>query len=150
MRSASSSRIRSSWPSVSSRGPAWADAELASRWQRLLEVREAAQKRLEEKRAAKEIGSSLEAAVTLRAGGGLYELLEADRQMLEDLLIVSAVDLERGDAEGLEVSVRRAEGPKCERCWHYRTTVGIDAALPTVCGKCVGHLNEGWPELATA
>jgi isoleucyl-tRNA synthetase len=130
--------------------PAWEDAELAARWRHLLEVREAAQKALEEKRAAKEIGSSLEAAVTLRAKGDLYELLEGNRQLLEDLLIVSAVDLERGDGEPLSVSVRRAEGPKCERCWHYRTTVGADAALPTVCGICVGHLNEGWPELATA
>jgi hypothetical protein len=42
-------------------------------------VREVAQKALEEKRAAKEIGSSLEAAVVLRAGGDLYDLGQGDQ-----------------------------------------------------------------------
>jgi isoleucyl-tRNA synthetase len=135
------------FPSVE---PEWGDAELTNRWARLLEVREVAQKALEEKRAAKEIGSSLEAAVVLRAGGDLYDLLESYRETLEDLLIVSGVELERADGDDIGVTVRRAEGEKCERCWHYRPTVGQEPTLPTVCHKCAGHLREGWPELVTA
>jgi isoleucyl-tRNA synthetase len=29
---------------------------------------------------------------------------------------------------------------KCERCWHYREDVGIDAAHPTLCGRCTSNL----------
>lgn len=129
--------------------PAWEDAGLDARWARLLEARDVGQKALEARRAAKEIGSSLEAVVTIRADGELFELLSAYRETFEDLLIVSGVELERGDG-ALEVAVRKADAPKCERCWHYRSSVGEDEALPTVCGPCREHLREGWPELVTA
>ena len=40
-------------------------------------------------------------------------------------------------AEGIAVSVVRAEGQKCERCWHWETSVGGAAEHPTLCGRCV-------------
>ena len=130
--------------------PEWDDEALAERWEELLVAREAAQKALEERRAAKEIGSSLEAAVTLRVPEAQYELLAGYRDTLEDLVIVSGLEVERATGETIEVSVRRAEGEKCERCWHYRTTVGSDASLPTVCSDCAEEIKDGWPELVTA
>jgi len=33
------------------------------------------------------------------------------------------------------VYVRPSSHAKCERCWHYRADVGIDAAHPTICGS---------------
>jgi isoleucyl-tRNA synthetase len=128
----------------------WSDERLAAKWARLLEVRAIAQKGLEEQRAAREIGSSLEAAVVVRAPVELAGLLEHYREAFEDLLIVSEVEVQRSEGEGVEVEVRRAAGAKCERCWHYRPSVGQDATFPTVCDRCGLHLREGWPELATA
>ncbi len=29
---------------------------------------------------------------------------------------------------------------KCERCWHYRDDVGVDAAHPGLCGRCTSNL----------
>ncbi|OYW08657.1 MAG: hypothetical protein B7X34_08240, partial [Acidobacteriia bacterium 12-62-4] len=29
---------------------------------------------------------------------------------------------------------------KCERCWHWRADVGLDAAHPTLCGRCTSNL----------
>jgi isoleucyl-tRNA synthetase len=29
---------------------------------------------------------------------------------------------------------------KCDRCWHWRTEVGADAAHPTLCGRCISNL----------
>jgi isoleucyl-tRNA synthetase len=45
------------------------------------------------------------------------------------------------DAE-LQVTVERADGAKCERCWKYSTKVGEDAAFPTVCDSCSAALQE--------
>jgi isoleucyl-tRNA synthetase len=63
----------------------------------------------------------------------------------------SIVDLPDGrrvvsfDAELLDsfVSVFKAEGAKCERCWKYDTGVGNDPKHPTVCARCASVLNAG-------
>ena len=85
--------------------------------------------------------------MTLRIPAGQYELVSSYGRMLEDLLIVSGVTVERAEGDEIGVSVRRADGAKCERCWHYRESVGANEKLPTVCGPCVEHLGEGWPEM---
>jgi isoleucyl-tRNA synthetase len=54
--------------------------------------------------------------------------------------IVSQVELREG--ADLNVAVEKAEGEKCERCWHYTTDVGADPRFPGVCGRCVGNLEE--------
>ncbi|MBK6314510.1 MAG: isoleucine--tRNA ligase [Blastocatellia bacterium] len=128
--------------------PTWDDESLAERWEELLVAREVAQKSLEEKRAAKAIGSSLEAHVTLRVPAAQYELLYGARDLLEDVLIVSGLTVEATTGGAIEVEVRKSDGAKCERCWHYRETVGADAALPTICAPCVTQVREGWPDLA--
>jgi len=115
------------------------DAEaLEARYDRLLEVREVVQRRLEEARRAKLIGSGLEAMVTVRAEGEQRKLLEEARAELPFLFIVSKVVLEDGP---LGAEVARAPGTKCERCWVYAEDVGKDPRHPTVCGKCAGALS---------
>ena len=42
------------------------------------------------------------------------------------------------DLEGLSITVAKADGEKCERCWAYRTTVGKCAEHPTLCERCAG------------
>jgi isoleucyl-tRNA synthetase len=42
--------------------------------------------------------------------------------------------------EAFTLRISRAEGEKCERCWHYETDIGQHAAHPTVCGRCVAVL----------
>jgi isoleucyl-tRNA synthetase len=36
----------------------------------------------------------------------------------------------------IEVLVGRADGEKCERCWHWETDLGSNPAHPTICGRC--------------
>lgn len=127
--------------------PVWDDEPLAERWEELLVAREVAQKALEAKRAAKDIGSSLEAHVTLHVPNAQYELLAGARTLLEDLFIVSSVAVEPSEAEAISADVRKADGAKCERCWHYRPSVGGDAGLPTICAPCVTQVRDGWPEI---
>jgi isoleucyl-tRNA synthetase len=119
------------------------ELELADNWKRLFEVRDQVLRTLEEARVAKVIGSSLEAKVELSAIGETYELLKRYEDELRYLFIVSQVKLTNVDgSSAVEVSVARAEGEKCERCWNYSTHVGESARFPTVCERCVAALEE--------
>ena len=78
------------------------DRDLVARWDRLLGLRDAVNGELEKLRQDKVVGTSLEAAVTLTADGGLAELLEAHRDDLATLFITSAVTLRNGAPGGDE------------------------------------------------
>ncbi len=113
------------------------DEQLATRWDRLLEVRSEVTKALERARKQKIIGHSLDAAVTLKAPPSLYELLSHVGEELREILIVSQVTLERiTESSTLEVEVKRAAGNRCERCWVYDTSVGDNREHPTICARC--------------
>jgi isoleucyl-tRNA synthetase len=117
------------------------EAGLASRWKRLREIRAAVMKRLEESRASGAIGSSLQAEVTIEAGGPDLELLRSLGDDLRFVLITSKAELRPSSGEGIvNIEVRASAHPKCERCWHYRPDVGSHAAHPTICGRCVSNL----------
>jgi len=118
------------------------DQELSARWQQLFEVRDEVLRVLEAARVAKTIGSSLEAAVEITAGGKTYDLLERYADELRYIFIVSQVGLSRAEAGHITVKVRRADGPKCERCWNYSPRVGESSRYPTACERCVEALKE--------
>jgi isoleucyl-tRNA synthetase len=119
--------------------PAWADAKLSERWERLLKYRTQVQGVLEERRRDKVIGSSLEAHVHLTTDMPTGRWLNVPGADLGALFIVSQVTVEpRPDATtDLTVSVTKSTHGKCERCWNYREAVGKDAAHPTLCDRCV-------------
>ncbi len=119
--------------------PAWTDAKLAERWERLLKYRTQVQGVLEERRREKVIGSSLEAHVRLTTDVATGQWLNVPGTDLGALFIVSQVTVEQqSDATtDLTVSVSRSTHGKCERCWNYREAVGKDAAHPTLCDRCV-------------
>ena len=114
-----------------------ADAAFADKWARIMAVRDDVKKVLEQARADKVIGSSLEAALTLYAEGPVYELLNAiPMNELADLMIVSRATLVegkggvQGTVEGLGVEAGRATGNKCLRCWKFDEQVGEDGLCP--------------------
>ena len=116
-------------------------ADLAEPWERLLAVREAVTRSLETARAARQIGSSLAARVTLSAAPPLFDFLKKRADDLPALFIVSQVDLApspdaTSDSE-LAVTVDPARGEKCVRCWVYHERVGADTDHPALCPRCV-------------
>jgi isoleucyl-tRNA synthetase len=127
------------------------DARSAANWEKLLVVRTEVLRALEAARNAKTISGALEAKVLLSAGSDLTALLEHYKSWLPAMFIVSQVELGHPSPEdgqksnalpGLSVTVRRADGTKCERCWNYSTHVGENADYPTVCERCVKALDE--------
>lgn len=119
--------------------------ELAAKWQRLLEVRTAVTKALEEARQAGVIGHSLDARVVLGAADGLGTLLEAQAADLPAIFITSQVTFDHGlDSEArsallpeLKVKIEHAHGSKCERCWNYSEAVGGNTTHPGLCERCL-------------
>jgi len=114
-------------------------------WTTLRSVRDEVLKALEAARNNKQIGTSLEAQVTITASDPQYSLLKRYADQLRYLFIVSRVTLVQGSGNGtggLHVEVKKADGSKCDRCWNYSTHVGEDKTYPTVCERCSALLKE--------
>lgn len=119
--------------------------ERQQEWLQLMDVRKEVLNALEQARQKKEIGSGLEARVSLSASGATDLLLRKYERELADLFIVSQVELHEG-AEGVGVSVERAAGAKCERCWKYTTDVGSRPEIhAAICAECAGEV-ERFPQ----
>src|SRR5206468_549727 len=97
------------------------DRELVERWSKLMAIREAVVAEIEPLRKDKKIGSSLQAKVVLSAGKNDLALLERHARDLPMLFIVSEVELRQApdDTAAPRVTIERASGVKCERCWRY-------------------------------
>ncbi|MBI4594931.1 MAG: isoleucine--tRNA ligase [Candidatus Tectomicrobia bacterium] len=132
--------------------PEYVDMELASRWERIIEVRKEVAKVLEEARQKKEIGHSLDAQVEIFAGKELHSFLGKYGQELGSVFIVSSVILrELGKAPEqayqspvlpeMKIMVRQAPGTKCERCWIYTPEVGLNRDYPTICPRCTAAVS---------
>jgi isoleucyl-tRNA synthetase len=117
----------------------WRDDELVKKWERLIEVRNRVNAALEAKRQDKTIGTSLGASVRVKAGGDTARLLESVRDELAMLFIVSHAELEVASepTADVEVTVEKAQGDKCPRCWRIVPTLSTDTG---VCDRCTAAL----------
>lgn len=126
-----------------------ADDAFIAKWDRIHAIRDDVKKALELARTEKVIGAALDAKVQLYCSGELYEFVKSVESELAAVFIVSQVEvLSEGSGtftgetmEGLSVSVSRADGDKCPRCWSYSHTVGSDPAHPEVCARCAHALD---------
>ncbi len=116
------------------------DGAAMERWERMIQVRNAVNGALEEARAEKKLGKSLEAAVELTVPAEDAFLAGMDGETLADLLIVSKADVKVGGE--LSVQVRNAQGEKCERCWKVLSSVGADSEHPTLCKRCAAVVRK--------
>ena len=112
------------------------DADLLRRWERLIDVRDQVLAEIEPLRKSKQIGSSLQAKVVLHTSNELLALLKQYERELPMLFIVSEVELAPGLEDGLKITIERAAGVKCERCWRYVDKVSADPAWAGLCERC--------------
>lgn len=127
------------------------DTTSRAAWEKLLAVRSETTKAIEPLRKSGEVGHSLDTHVTLFADPSLKATLEGLGSDLRAMFIVSrleVMDLADAPADAwtseelpeLKVTVRKAEGEKCERCWIISADLGTDAAHPTLCPRCTAVL----------
>lgn len=117
-------------------------AEEANRWKNLLEIREKILPCLEKERQAKTIGKALDARVILglpaKVPPGQSDI---DKDGLQEILNVSQLVINQGgSADDLSIQVTKADGRKCERCWHWEEDVGASQKHPTLCSRCISAI----------
>ena len=108
--------------------------EEMAKWGRIAALRSAVNGALEQARADKVIGKSLEAAVDLTVPEEDAFLTEMDADEVADLLIVSQVRLTVGDQ--VKVAVEAAQGAKCGRCWKVLHSVKAVGEHEALCPRC--------------
>ncbi|MBN9066085.1 MAG: isoleucine--tRNA ligase, partial [Rhizobiales bacterium] len=121
---------------------------------KLRDVRRVVTGALEVERAAKSIGSSLEAAPILHIADAELRLLVGSADMAE-ICITSTVEVtgtpapesafSLEDVPGVAVEFRRAEElglVKCARSWRYTDDVGSDPMFPDVSARDAAALKE--------
>ncbi|RMF18715.1 MAG: isoleucine--tRNA ligase, partial [Gammaproteobacteria bacterium] len=124
-------------------------------WARVLDVKEAVNKALEDARNAGQIKGSLTAEVTLYVDDSLNALLAPLGEELRFVFITSEArlaPLEEGrdaaetSVPGLRVAVFASAHKKCPRCWHQRPEVGTLEGHGDLCQRCVTNI-EGEGEV---
>jgi isoleucyl-tRNA synthetase len=136
----------------------WRNDALAEKWRELRDLRRIVTGALEVERAAKRIGSSLEAAPIVYVTD--LELFGIATEVdLAELCITSAATLVEGegppsafrldDVAGVAVEPRRAEGRKCARSWKISPSVGSDPQHPDVTPRDAQALRE-WDAMRKA
>ena len=121
----------------------WENPSMAAKWEDLRNIRRALTGALELERAAKTIGSSLQASVIMYVSSEWSDRLDsidwAELAIASQLVIVhaqmpaNAFTLE--DVRGIGVVVELAEGQKCGRCWKILPEVGAQRE-PDLCKRC--------------
>ena len=134
------------------------DEKLAAKWEAIRNVRRVVTGALEVERAAKRIGSSLEASpLVYVSDSGIFEtLFDVD---LAEVCITSNAMVTNAEAPpeafrlnevpGVAVVVERAVGTKCARSWKILPTVGEDPEYPDVSPRDAQALRE-WKTLGAA
>jgi isoleucyl-tRNA synthetase len=106
----------------------------ADKWDTLLKLRDNILKEIEEARSSKVIGDSLEADILLEVGDDSFPLIEANLDILKEILVVSDIQLKKADRETILIS--KSGGTKCPRCWNWFEEDTSANAYPELCPRC--------------
>ena len=109
-------------------------AEVEELFNLFFELKDKVNKKLEEARNEKLIGSALEAVVKINLDQKYNEVKEKLGSYLHQLFIVSKVEY---TTDGEEVVVEKSTGEKCNRCWNY-----VDHLNGDICDRCHNIINS--------
>jgi isoleucyl-tRNA synthetase len=122
------------------------------RWRRIIAVRDAVSKRIEDVRTSGRVGSSLATEAAVWADGAIRASLDWVGDELRFVLLTSEAtvgpleqapeDAERVSLDDGVVAVRvvPSQNAKCIRCWHQRPEVGASKEHPEICGRCIENV----------
>ena len=96
-------------------GQLWGFQNLSKKWSELIRIRDICNISIEEKRASKEIGSSLEAELKIKLNNKFREIV--NNLDLSELCITSKVEINFDDKNDVTVVAQKASGKKCPVCW---------------------------------
>lgn len=116
--------------------------QLSKKWGLIRKARAEVMKAIEKSRESGHVGSSLQASVTIKAGGETAQALLSLGEDLRFVMITSqaSLDVLNTSTEGIDIDVSAMNAPKCARCWHFRDDVGALPDHPLLCGRCHSNL----------
>jgi isoleucyl-tRNA synthetase len=122
----------------------WSDPALAAKWERVRDIRRVVTGALELERAAKRLGSSLQAHPTVYVGADDAALLKGID--MAEACITSGITVTVGqgpqgafalpEVKGVAAVAGLAAGEKCQRCWQVLPEVGQGPDKAPVCRRC--------------
>ena len=128
----------------------WTNIELEEKWNRIRDIRSYVTLAIEKERQNKNIRSSLEASPVLKIKDkNLFKILSSVD--FSEVCITSSIKIELNEDlqleenlssdEGIEVSIVKAEGEKCNRCWKYTNSYN-HYKNKIICKRCNEVLNN--------
>ncbi len=131
---------------------AWRDDALDAKWQKIRKVRRAVTGALELQRAAKTIGSSLEANPVVWLSLDAAEVAALRSVDMAEICITSGLTLRDGqgpadafrldEVKGVAVVVERAGGVKCARSWKYFDPATAEPDYPDITPRDARAMRE--------
>ena len=133
------------------------NGELTEKWNALFAVRDDVMKALEEARAKKLVGKSLDASIVIYgdADNAAVKLFEQFADDLKTVFMVSKATVSEEAAPddaftdtacGIAVSVKQSTGHKCARCWYYTEDMHKDSDGQYLCTRCSTIVKKIAPE----
>ena len=123
----------------------WKNEKLAKKWRKIRQVRKVVTQSIEEKRASKEIGSSLQARPIIFSSAehrDLFKNLDPAEIFITSDVIFKNTDPPEGAYKSSElpdmcVFIESTTGNKCGRCWKILEEVGKNKEYNDLCGRCI-------------
>ncbi len=123
-------------------------------WDVIIQLRDEVNKQIESHRAQGNIGSALEANVTVYADATHLKMLNQLKDELRFIFITSEAvvkplneksnDANPCDIPGISIEVNKCELDKCARCWQRTANIGNNTDHPELCQRCVNNaFNDG-------
>ena len=125
------------------------DAGGQERWDKLVSLRDAVNKALENARNAGVFKKAQDTDITLSVSAADAAFLEGVD--LATLCIVSKVTVTTEQVEGEQmedclvpctIAVKLSEAPKCPRCWNHNEHIGTEGHHPELCPRCAAVVGE--------
>ena len=125
------------------------DAAAQERWNKLVSLRDAVNKALENARNAGVFKKAQDTEVTISVSAEDAAALAAED--LATLCIVSKVTVTTENLDGEKnedclipctISVKLSEAPKCPRCWNHNEHIGTEGHHTELCPRCAAVVGE--------
>jgi isoleucyl-tRNA synthetase len=128
------------------------DSHLAEEWKILLDLRESVLGEIEKARAAGKMKAPREAIARIRIHKAGFTVLGSHEKDLPMVFGISLIEFAQDDTiKKTEITIEKAEGIKCARCWIFKSDIGVKSEWPDICGRCADAVKE-WqnknPQLA--
>ncbi|AWT59712.1 MAG: Isoleucine--tRNA ligase [Candidatus Moanabacter tarae] len=124
----------------------WKSGKIPQMMEEIMKVRIQINESLENLRKEKTIGQSLEAEVEIKGSvsNKSFQILKKFEEFLPEIFIVSKVYLvvKQSNNSELSITVKKATGNRCLRCWRWAEEVSQDHEESPVCGRCITVLND--------